>query len=163
MSFIGIITSNKNEETLKKAISQELKQENIKHNIIVINEENLENMKNIKFNSIIINKENNIVEQRKMVLKQILKNSKYLIINSDIYKKLEIAYNLNIAIITYGYNLKATITASSVNEEKILLCIQRSITTDNKNNIEPKEIYVKILNNDIYTTMAANATKLIYS
>lgn len=163
MSFIGIITSNKNEETLKKAISQELKQENIKHNIIVINEENLENMKNIKFNSIIINKENNIVEQRKMVLKQILKNSKYLIINSDIYKKLEIAYNLNIAIITYGYNLKATITASSVNEEKILLCIQRSITTDNKNNIESKEIYVKILNNDIYTTMAANATKLIYS
>ena len=163
MSFIGIITSNKNEETLKKAISQELKCENIKHNIIIINEENLENMKNIKFNSIIINKENNIVEQRKIVLKQILRNSKYLIINSDIYQKLEIAYNLNIAIITYGYNLKATITASSINEEKILLCIQRSIITANKHNIEPKEMYAKILNNDIYTTMAANTTKLIYS
>lgn len=163
MSFIGIITSRKNEEILKKAILHELKQNEIKQNILIINEENLENMKNIKFNSIIINKENNIVEQRKILLKQIIKNSKYLIINSDIYKKLDIAYNLNITIITYGYNLKATITASSINEEKILLCIQRSIITNNKANIEPKEIYVKILKNDIYTTMAVNATKLIYS
>ena len=163
MSFIGIITSNKNEETLKKGIAQVLKEENIKHNILIINEKNLENMKNIKFNSIIINKENIIVEQSKTVLKQILKNTKYLIINSDIYKKMDIAYNLNLAIITYGYNLRATITASSVNEEKILLCVQRNIITNNKNDIEPKEIYVKILNNDIYTTMAANATKLIYT
>ena len=163
MSFIGIITSTKNEEPLKKGIAQILKEKNIKQNILVINEENLENMKNIKFNSIIINKENIIVKQRKILLKQILKNTKYLIINSDIYKKLEIAYNLNITIITYGYNLKATITTSSVNEDNILLCIQRNITTDNKNNIEPKEIYVKILNNDIYNTMAAHATSLIYS
>lgn len=163
MSFIGIITSRKNEEILKKAILHELKQNEIKQNILIINEENLENMKNIKFNSIIINKENNIVEQRKILVKQIIKNSKYLIINSDIYKKLDIAYNLNITIITYGYNLKATITASSINEEKILLCIQRSIITNNKANIEPKEIYVKILKNDIYTTMAVSATKLIYS
>lgn len=163
MSFIGIITSNKNEETLKKGIAQALKEQNIKQNIIIINEENLENMKNIKFNSIIINKENIIVEQRKVLLQQILKNTKYLIINSDIYKKLDIAYNLNIAIITYGYNLKATITASSINEERILLCVQRNIITNNKNNVEPKEIYVKILYNDIYTTMASNATKLIFS
>ena len=163
MSFIGIITSNKNEETLKKGIAHVLKQENVKQNILIINENNIENMKNIKFNSIIINKENIIVEQSKTILKQILKNTKYLIINSDIYTKIDIAYNLNIAIITYGYNLKASITASSVNEEKILLCVQRNIITNNKNNVEPKEIYVKILNNDIYTTMAANATMLIYS
>ena len=65
MNFIGIITSNKNEETLKKAIFQKLKEDNIKSNIIIINEDNMESMKNIKFNSIIINKKNNIVEQRK--------------------------------------------------------------------------------------------------
>lgn len=163
MNFIGIITSTKNEETLKKAIFQKLKEENIKSNIIVINEENIESMKNIKFNSIIINKQNKIVEQRKDELKQILKNTKYLIINSDIYKKLDLVYNLKIIIITYGYNLKATITTSSINDEKILLCLQRELITYNKSNIEPKEIYSDIINNDIYTTMAANATKLVYS
>lgn len=163
MSFIGIITSTKNEETLKKGISQILKEQNIKQNIIIINEKNVETIKNIKFNSIIINKENIIVKQRRILLKQILKNSKYLIINSDIYKQLEIANNLNITIITYGYNLKATITTSSISEDKILLCIQRNITTDLNNNIEPKEIYVKLLNNDIYTTMATHVISLIYS
>lgn len=162
MAFIGVITSNKNEEILKKSIENILKGCKEKHSIIILNEENIQNMKNIKFNSIIINKENNIVENRKNLVKQILKNTKYLIINSDIYTKMEIIQNINITVITYGYNLKATVTASSVNEERILLCIQRNIQVDNRNNVESKEIYVDIIENDIYTTMCANIVGFIY-
>ena len=162
MAFIGIITSNKNEEILKKAVIESLKNRETKHNVIIINEENIDNMKNIKFNSIIMNKENNIKEKRKLVLKQILKNANYLIINSDIYTKLDMVANINIAVITFGYNLKATVTASSVNEEKILLCIQRNIKIDNKTNIEPKEIYSDIIRKDVYITMATSVVKLLY-
>lgn len=162
MAFIGIITSNKNEEILKKAIVKILENCKTKHNVIIINEENIDNMKNIKFNSIIMNKENNIKEKRKTILKQILKNTKYLIINSDIYTRLDMVANINIAVITFGYNLKATITASSINEDKILLCIQRSIKVDGETNIEPKEKYADIIDNDVYNTMAANTVRLLY-
>lgn len=162
MAFIGIITSNKNEEILKKAVMETLKKTGIKHNVIVINEENIDNMKNIKFSGIIMNKESDVQEKRKTILKQILKNTKYLIINSDIYTKMDIVANINIAVITFGYNLKATVTASSVNEEGILLCIQRGIKVENKTNIEPKEMYVEIIGKDVYTTMAANILSLLY-
>lgn len=162
MAFIGVITSNKNEEVLKKSIENIVKNCSEKHNVIILTEENIQNMKNIKFNSIIINKENKIVENQKNVLKQILKNTKYLIINTDIYKKMEIMQNINITVITYGYNLKATVTASSINEERILLCIQRNIQINSKSNIEPKEIYVDIIESDIYTTMCANVVRFIY-
>lgn len=162
MAFIGIITSNKNAEILKNAVIESLKNSETKHNVIIINEENIDNMKNIKFNSIIMNKENNIKEKRKIVLKQILKNTKYLIINSDIYTKLDMVTNLNIAVITFGYNLKATVTASSVNEEKILLCIQRNMKIDNKTNIEPKEMYADIIGKDVYITMSTSIIRLIY-
>ena len=162
MAFIGIITSNKNEEILKKSVLNILKNSQTKHNVIVINEENIGNMKNIKFNSINMNKENNIKENKKIILKQILKNTKYLIVNSDVYTRLDMITNINIAVITYGYNLKATVTASSINEEKILLCIQRNIKVDNKIDIEPKEMYAQILANDVYITMAANIVKLLY-
>lgn len=162
MAFIGIITSDKNEASLKKAVVRALQTCENKHNVIIIDKENIDNMKNIKFNSIIMNKENNIEQNRKIVLKQILKNAKYLIINSDIYTRLDIVSNINISVITYGYNLKATITASSINEDKILLCIQRSIKVEEKSNIEPKEIYIDIIENDVYNTMAANTVKLLY-
>ena len=144
MAFIGVITSNKNEEVLKKSIENILKNCSEKHSVIIIN------------------KENKIVENQKNVLKQILKNTKYLIINTDIYKKMEIMQNINITVITYGYNLKATVTASSINEERILLCIQRNIQINSKSNIEPKEIYVDIIESDIYTTMCANVVRFIY-
>lgn len=162
MAFIGVITSNKNEEVLKKSIENIVKNCSEKHSVIILTEENIQNMKNIKFNSIIINKENKIIENQKNVLKQILKNTKYLIINTDIYKKMEIMQNINITVITYGYNLKATVTASSINEERILLCIQRNIQINSKSNIEPKEIYVDIIESDIYTTMCANVVRFIY-
>ena len=147
---------------MKKSIENILKNCSEKHSVIILNEENIQNLKNIKFNSIIINKENNIVENMKTVLKQILKNTKYLIINTDIYTKMEIIQNINITVITYGYNLKATVTASSINEERILLCIQRNIQVNNKNNIEPKEVYVDIIESDIYTTMCTNVVRFIY-
>lgn len=162
MAFIGVITSSKNEEVLKKAIEEILQSNTSNHNVIIINKENIDNMKNIKFNSIIINKENNIKESKKIVLKQVLKNAKYLIINSDIYTRLDIIYNLNITVITFGYNLKATLTASSVNDERILLCLQRNIVVDNKIKIEPKEILAKVVENDVYTTMAVNIVRLLY-
>ncbi|MBQ9297463.1 MAG: hypothetical protein IJ223_00240 [Clostridia bacterium] len=162
MAFIGIITSTKNEETLKKTLVKTLKNCNVKHNLIIINEENIDNMKNIKFNSIIMNKENNIEENKKDILNQIINNTKYLIINSDIYTNKDEQYNSNATIITYGYNLDATLTTSSVSDEEVLLCIQRDIQLGDKTKIEPKEIYSHILGKDVYNTMANNAVRLLY-
>ena len=51
MAFIGVITSNKNEEVLKKSIENILKNCSEKHSVIILTEENIQNMKNIKFNS----------------------------------------------------------------------------------------------------------------
>ena len=62
MAFIGVITSIKNEEVLKKAIEDILQSNTSNHNVIIINKENIDNMKNIKFNSIIINKKSRIVQ-----------------------------------------------------------------------------------------------------
>lgn len=162
MAFIGIITSNKNEETLKKTLAKTLKHCKEKHNLIIINKENIDNMKNIKFNSIIMNKENNIEEDKKEILNQIIRNAKYLIVNSDIYTNKGKEYSLNSNIITYGYNSDAILTMSSVNEEDVLLCIQRDIDLGYKDKIEQSEIYSHIIGKDVYNTMANNAIKLLY-
>ena len=160
MAFIGIITSNKNEDALKKTLVKTLKKCKEKHSLIVINEDNIDNMKNIKFNSIIMNKENNIEEDKKEILNQIIDNAKYLIVNSDIYKTKKKQNDSN--IITYGYNSNATLTMSSVSEDDVLLCIQRNINLEDKEIIEQEEIYSHIIGKDIYNTMVNNAVKLLY-
>ena len=59
-------------------------------------------------------------------------------------------------------NSKATITASSVNENEILLCIQRNILNLNKKLIEPQEINIYTKTQNKHIEMAVFCIMLLY-
>ena len=103
MFFIGIVSEEKNEKHIKDILKQKIENENV----VFINEKNIENIKNIKFKIIVLNKG---IDNKN--IKNILLNAEYLILNSDINVKL--VENLNLKVITYGFNSKATVTASSI-------------------------------------------------
>lgn len=163
MAFIGIITSKRNEE-LSKKIFKNLFNENLikRNNVVIINELNVNNIKNVLFETIIINEDNVIIKNKMDSLKKILEKCKFLILNSDIDINLESIYRLKLTVITYGLNLKSTITASSIENEKVQICLQRSIKNINNKIIEPKEIYVDTKKYDIYRVMEQIIVELIY-
>ena len=51
-------------------------------------------------------------------------------------------------IITYGFNAKATITISSIKEEKTMICVQRKIKAINSI-IEEQDFNVEIEKNNV--------------
>lgn len=155
MPFIGIIAEERKSNIIKKQIVERLKiDENL---IILIKEKNIENIKNIKFDTIILDRKFNNEKNLKMVLE----NVKYLIINCDVVKNFNVLNDIEINVITYGFNSKATITASSVGEEEILVCLQRNIINAKKQKVEPQEVKIEI-QNDAMSTMAITAILLIY-
>lgn len=152
MSFIGIIGDRKNYSFIKNAIAKN----GAKIDVIYIDNENIENIKNIKFDMIVVTKEINNMDTKQKYIEQIMKNVKYLLINSDIKSDMNILGQIKCQIITYGLNQKATITVSSVKEDNILVCIQRNIETINGNVIEEQECNIKSENintNKIYNLL----------
>lgn len=156
MFFIGVITNQKNEiyvrEKLKKIIPIE--------NIIFITEKNIFNIKNIKFETIIIDsKLNNINE-----LRRIISNAKYIILNADIQMDFDIINDLQLNIITYGFNNKSTFTVSSLEENDIIICLQRIILNKKNIKIEPQEYQLKNKKNtDKYTIIATSIIEILYN
>lgn len=159
MACIGIVADKNSEQEIEKILLEKSKEYNNIFTIIIINEKSINNIKNIKFETILIYK--NIIKSED-VFKPILLNTKYLILNSDIEKPLKIVENIDITIITYGFNSKATITASSVNENEILLCIQRNILNLNKKLIEPQEINIYTKTQNKHIEMAVFCIMLLY-
>lgn len=155
MFFIGFITNQKNEIFIKKRLSQFMNT----NNIIFINDKNITNIKNIKFELIVIDtKINNFVELRK-----ILSETKYILLNADININDEAIKNLNLMIITYGFNSKSTFTVSSVTENEVIICLQRIIFGKNSNKIEPQEYQLKIeKNTEKYAIIATEIIKILY-
>ena len=152
MFFIGIISEEKNEKYIKEMLKHNIHNSNV----IFINEKNIDNIKNVKFKIIVLNKE--LINKN---LESILLNAEYLILNSDINVKL--VENLNLKVITYGFNSKATVTASSITEEEMLVCIQRNIVDMYNNKFEPQEINIErneLL--DIYDNMYIMCIKILY-
>lgn len=155
MPFIGIIAEESKENCIRRQIIERL---NLRESsVLFIKEKSIENIKNIKFETILLDREFKNVE----MLKILLKNVKYLVINSDIGCNLNLLDNLEMTVITYGFNSKSTITASSVNEEEVLVCVQRNILDVKKRKIEPQEIK-REMQNDARSTMAITAILLIY-
>jgi len=152
MPFIGIISDEKSENFICQKIQKELNLSD--SSVLYIKEKSIENIKNIKFETILLAREFKKVD----VLKSMLKNTKYLIVNSDIEENLNILDNLELKVITYGFNTKATITASSVTDDNMLICVQRSITNVNGDEIEPQEINVENTSN----IMAIMSILLVY-
>ena len=156
MFFIGIITNQKNEIYFKKEVSKYVPVENI----IFITAKNIYNVKNVKFETIIMDEKiNNKIEIRK-----IISNSKYLLLNTDIEIDIEILDNLNLTVISYGFNNKSTFTVSSIEENNMIICLQRVIFNKNGYKIEPQEYQIKNQQNvDKYAIIAVGVLKMIYS
>ena len=165
MAFIGVIAESKNEMQIKKIISKNLNSENKEHTVITINSKSIDNIKNIRFETILVISLEELSKKYGMI-NEILKNAKYLVINSDIDENnLEFINNTKVNAITFGFNQKATITASSV-EDNLMLCIQRKIIDVNRNSLEPQEIEVKNnnekLSNSSHNAMGIASILLIY-
>ena len=156
MFFVGVITNQKNEEYVKKELSAILPTENI----IFINDRNITNIKNIKFEVVIIdNKINNKIELRKIIA-----DTKIILLNADIQMSCEILNNLNLTIITYGFNSKSTFTVSSIEENHIIICLQRNIYNNKRIEIEPQEFRLEIEENiEKYISIAIFIIKKIYT
>lgn len=147
MSFIGIISSEKQTQQIKKEIGNQLK--DLKVEIICINSKSIENIKNIKFETIIIYDNLEKLKQQETYIKEIILNSKYLVLNADANINSQILKNINVKTITYGLNQKATITASSIGENEIIICIQRAFKNLYNKVIEQQEIRANLENNNI--------------
>jgi len=157
MSFIGVIALRKCKIDVEKILYDNLK--DTKHTIIMINRENVDNIKNVKFETVLL-----IGEITKGVdkYKRIIANAKYLIINLDIEENLSLLEDLDLSVITYGFNLKSTITASST--EDTIISLQRSIKDVNSIVFDPQEIKVDInkMTKETYTIMGIVGVLLIY-
>lgn len=154
MSFMGIITNSKNEEYMIEMLSEYFPIENI----IFITDKNIDNIKNIRFETVIIDCN---IKNRDM-LKVIISNAKFIILNADLMLDLGILENLDLTIITYGFNSKATLTVSSVSESNIIICLQRIIKNIFGEKYEPQEFEVEINQNlDIHAVICVQSILLI--
>lgn len=161
MSFIGIICTPKQEKYIKQTLNNSISSSNI----ILLKEENIDNFKNITFETIAIfsNKSNTI--SKKEIMLKIIEKAKYVIINVDEEITVEGLENIKANIISYGFNTKSIVTTSSVDDESMLICIQRVITSRIGNKIEEQEILVPLQQEhkvNVNTIMGVIAILLVY-
>lgn len=162
MPLIGIIAKKRDIQAIKK----ELQESNIE--IIEITKEAIRNVKNIVFEEIIILEDIKLEIEEYKYMNEIISKAKYLIINGDI--EIEVLKEINIEkpikVITFGFNTKATITISSVKEEKIIVCLQRDIEKIDGDIIETQEKEIKISkenNKKIYNKLAVFIIKELHN
>lgn len=155
MPFIGVIADEKNENFIRREIVDNLKLR--ESSVLFIKEKSVENIKNIKFETIILARKFKNME----ILKKMLANTSYLIVNTDRVKTLDVFNMFNLKIFTFGFNSKADVTASSVTEDGILICVQKEIEGINGNIIEPQEIKINS-EEDAEGVMAVETLLLIY-
>ncbi len=155
MSLIGVLTEHKNEIYLKKMLEQEKLE-----NIFFLSEKTIDNVRNIKFETFLLGKK---IEKKQDIVRGIAQKASYFILNGDIKENLSILDNLDLTLITYGYNPKATITASSVEENKILICLQRNIKNVYNQEIEAQEIKIENCEDaEEYASMELASLILLY-
>jgi len=155
MSFIGIIAKKKKEKDWVK-----WEQAVYPNQLLYLAEEDLEHLKNIQFETIMI--QDAILP--KASFWQILKNCKYVILNSDTGMENPVESKKEQAIITYGYHGKDTVTFSSLTDHAIQICLQRKIQKQSGEWIEPQEIILSRKQNDTIPSLLAYGTlQILYS
>ena len=162
MPFIGIIAKESDSNFIKNVTLKNAK--STKFEIININKKSIENMKNIKFDVIVINDALKDLLKNSYYLEEIIKNTKYLVINSDVVKNVEVL-NSKAIIITYGLNQNATITMSSIKTENILICVQKKFKSAKRKMVEEQEVNIEITKNNlkkICNSMAVFSVLVIY-
>lgn len=154
MSFVGMIAKKKKEKEFEK-----MKEVVYPNELIFISEKNLDNIKNVKFETILVQDK----IPSKETFEKIVSNCKYLIINSDSVDWNVIKKEEPLAIITYGYHSKDTVTFSSLTEKNIQICLQRNIPIEKGEWIEPQEISLnKNKNDQIEDLLVYGILKILY-
>ena len=146
MPFVGIVSKENDSNFIKNAINKNSKENNFE--IININKKSIENIKNVKFDILVICENIEKILKNSLYLEEIIKKADYIIVNSDVKENLSILKNVETNIVTYGFNAKATITISSIKEEKTMVCIQRKINGIN-NIIEEQDFNIEIEKNNV--------------
>ena len=146
MPFVGIVSKENDSNFIKNAISKNSKENNFE--IININKKSIGNIKNVKFDVLVICENIEKILKNSSYLEEIIKKADYIIVNYDVKENLSILKNVETNIITYGFNAKATITISSIKEEKTMVCIQRKINGIN-NIIEEQDFNIEIEKNNV--------------
>lgn len=156
MFFIGIITNQKNELFIKRKLEKLVPI----GSVIFITEKNIGNIKNIKFETILLD---NQINNKNKEIRKIVSSCKYLILNHDLEFDNSIIENLDLTIITYGFNGKSTFTISSIDENDLIICLQRIIFKRNNEEIEPQEYKIE---NDVtidkYAIIGAEIIRILY-
>lgn len=155
MPFIGVIADEKSENFIRRQIVEKLKLR--ESSVLFIKEKSIENIKNIKFETIVIARKFKNME----MLKKMLVNTNYLVVNTDRIKSIEIFKEYDLKIYTFGFNSKAVVTASSVSEDGVLICVGKEIEKIGGGIVEPQEIKVST-NEEAESVMAVACILLIY-
>ena len=160
MPLIGIMSGKHNETEIIHKLNKKFKENDINSEMITINEKSIKNLKNIKLETVIIDKM--LPVEFKEEINHLLRDTKYVLLNMDVNNNLENIKALKAIVITYGFNSKATIPASSVEEDNTLLCIQRNIKTIKQKEIEQQEIAMKNNGSNKYVDMVIGTISLLY-
>ena len=152
MFIIGIIANS----AQAKQIEKEIKQEELNVKIIWVNYKNIENLKNIKFEIIIMQNIGENLKQNKEEVKNLVKNSRYILLNTDTNIDSKMFEETKAQIITYGLKQKSTITTSSIEENQTIVSIQRSFKNMQGKVVERQEIPTELNKkgiNNVYNTL----------
>lgn len=86
-----------------------------------------------------------------------------VILNADDHERISLLQGKRYSVLTYGFNSKASVTASSIGEgiyrESFICCLQRTLLTKDGNVVEPQEFEIDVNLNSVdpYSVMAAAA------
>ena len=166
MLFVGVIGENKDYRLLNKRIKKEISKFKEKLELIDIDDKSIDNLKNVKFDTIVILSFPNKLNNKVYEIRKTLENCKYLIINTDIDINKTLIEELQFDILTFGLNQKSTITASSIGDNNMIICLQRNIKNAYQELIEPNEFNIKFnenIDNNAYNCLAYFSILLLYN
>ena len=166
MLFVGVIGENKDYRLLNKRIKKEISKFKEKLELIDIDDKSIDNLKNVKFDTIVILSFPNKLNNKVYEIRKTLENCKYLIINTDIDINKTLIEELQFDILTFGLNQKSTITASSIGDNNMIICLQRNIKNAYQELIEPNEFNIKFdenIDNNVYNCLAYFSILLLYN
>ena len=153
MVKIGILEATPINSLLCKIYGNHLYSDNFKEETMFISR---------KANSCFIIVDMNCIKGNKNIM---LTEKDILLLNSDNRYNLRDFKLYNTKVITYGLNLKACITVSSIRDEyckSVQVCIQRAIPTVSGKLVEEQEFPIRIANyKDVNAVLPAVAVALI--
>lgn len=122
-------------------------------NVMIITNENIYKYAKQKIDILIIEDE---IEESKD-FKTLCNQAKFIMLQDSV--NLEVKLNQDITVVTFGFNHKSTVTISSIDNEKVIICVQRKIKGLKKQVVEPQEIVIE--NQDEYNINRIIIKKII--